>query len=510
MSRRKCCDTVASATDKCLVRAAKKNFPTLRWACAGPRPELVERSKPLGIFLATARIKSVQKLEYQFVSWYFLCWILAYCSMLGGCSTHAHALRQPRELFYENQLETAYAKLDKLSGKRRGDATVIELDLAVVDLLRGDAKNCERRLRAVRDQWDHFEQVSATETIASMLTDDQRRAYHGEDYEKMLVRVFLALASLMQDGTDAESYTLQMLSKHDQLQHRAASRWGLPGRDAYRPPPIGFYLRGVLREATHVNYDDALRAYQSTAELLPEPSFLQEDIQRVTHGVHSQPGNGVLYLFTLIGRGPQKIEVAEEATSDALLIADRIVSAVGKYSVPPTLAPIKVPRITSPAKPFDCLQVTLNGQVAGFTQPLTDVHLLATQTFDAKVPEIMARAVARRVIKKSALYVAKDQLNASAPLASLAMDAAGVAWEATEAADTRCWGLLPREIQILRVELPAGVHEIQMSPTISGRSSKTGQSSRVQIANGRNTYLLSYWPNLSPIGSTQVSHSGPK
>ena len=31
-----------------------------------------------------------------------------------------------------------------------------------------------------------------------------------------------------------------------------------------------------------------------------------------------------------------------------------------------------------------------------------------------------------------------------------------MAWEASEAADTRCWGLLPDKIQVLRIELPAG------------------------------------------------------
>ncbi len=424
--------------------------------------------------------------------------------LLAGCSTHAHTLREPRELFYDNQLASAHSKLDKLSSKRRSDATVIELDLAMVDLLRGDPETCQQRLRKVRDKWDHDEQASASESVTAMITDDQRRAYHGEDYEKLLVRVFLTLASLMKDGVDAESYTLQILSKHEQLQQRADGRWGESARHAYRPPPIAFYLRGVLREATHANYDDALRAYQSTAEMLPADSFVNHDIERVSHGVHSAPGNGVLYIFSLVGRGPHKVEVAEQATSDALLIADRIVSAVGKYSVPPTLAPIKIPRIVSPVKPFDCLQVNVDGQTMGYTQPLTDVQLLAAQTFEAKVPEIMARAVARRVVKKSAIYVAKDQLNASAPLASLAMDAAGVAWEATESADTRCWGLLPREIQISRVELPAGKHDIQLSPAIAGRVSSP-TSSRIDIVDGRNTYMLSYWPSLSPIGSAQIS-----
>ena len=32
--------------------------------------------------------------------------------------------------------------------------------------------------------------------------------------------------------------------------------------------------------------------------------------------------------------------------------------------------------------------------------------------------------------------------------------------ELPEAADTRCWGLLPDKIQVLRIELPAGRHRV--------------------------------------------------
>ncbi len=417
-----------------------------------------------------------------------------------GCSTHAQRLQQPRQLFYDNQLDTAHAKLEKLAEKKGRDQTVIQLDLAMADLVRGDPTTAERRLREVRDRWDHLEQSSAVESATSMLTDDQRRAYSGEDYEKLLVRTFLALSSLMRDGVDAESYSLQLLDKHERLQSQAATRWGPTASNAYMPPAIGFYLRGLLRESTHSNYDDALRAYELTAQNLPDPTFIQQDIQRVSQGVHSQKGNGVLYVFALVGRGPYKVEVAEQATSDALLIADRIVSAIGQYSVPPTLAPVKIPRIVTPPKPFDVISVSVNQQLAGFTLPLTDIEDLAVRTYEAKLPEVMARAVSRRVIKKGAVYLAKDQLQASAPLASIGMDAVGVAWEATESADTRCWGLLPREIQVLRIELPAGTHEIQFRPAAGGRLVGGSATQPVKIIDGRNTFVMSYWPDLEPIG----------
>lgn len=437
--------------------------------------------------------------------------LLAACLVLAtvGCSTHAQRLQQPRQLFYDNDIESAHEKLEKLADRRGRDQTVIELDLAMADLVRGDPASAEARLRDVRDRWDHLEQASAVESAASMLTDDQRRAYSGEDYEKLLVRTFLSISSLMQDGVDAESYTLQLLDKHEKLQVQAAERWGPVASQSYSPPAIGFYLRGMLRESTHNNYDDALRAYQLTAQYLPDPTFIQHDIDRVSHGVHSQKGNGVVYVFALVGRGPYKVEVAEYATSDALLIADRIVSVMGQYSVPPTLAPLKIPRIASPPKQFDVIAVSIGDQVAGFTLPLADLNDLAVRTYEAKLPEVMARAVARRVVKKGAVYLAKDQLQASAPLASLGMDAVGVAWEATESADTRCWGLLPREIQVLRLELPAGTHTLSFRPATSGRLVGREAQQTVEVIDGRNTFVMSYWPDREPIGEILTSGRTP-
>jgi len=423
-----------------------------------------------------------------------------------GCSTHAHRLQQPRQLFYSNQLDQAHEQFDKLSEKkRRSDSSVVQLDLAMVELVSGQPRACEQRLRDIRDRWDHLEQDSVLESTTSLLTDDQRKAYSGEDYEKLLVRVFLTLSSLMQDGVDAESYTLQTIEKTEDLREKAKTKWGDGALQSYSVPPIAPYMRGVLREATLSNYDDALRAYQATESLLPGAPFALADIERVTHSVHSNPGHGVVYVLSMIGRGPYKTEVAAEATSDALLIADRIVSAIGQYSVPPTLAPIKVPAIVSSPMPFDVIGVRVDGIPVSTTLPLTDLHSLAEQTFNAKLPEIMARAVARRVIKKGAVYVAKDQLNA-APIASLAMDGLGVAWEATESADTRCWGLLPREIQVLRLELPSGTHTLDLEPVVNDRPCGRPTPCTVRVEDARNTYVLGYWPDLQPIGQILVNN----
>ena len=147
-----------------------------------------------------------------------------------------------------------------------------------------------------------------------------------------------------------------------------------------------------------------------------------------------------------------------------MFIADRIISAVGEHSVPPTLAPIKVPQLVTSENRLDRILVHVDGRPVGTTETVTDVGQLAVQQYQAIYPHVLARAVARRAVKKAAVYAVKEQVDGLNVWASLAMDAAGVVWEATESADTRCWTLLPDKIQVLRVELPAGQHRIALRP----------------------------------------------
>ncbi len=423
----------------------------------------------------------------------------------SGCSTHSKRISQPRNLFYDGQLQACRESLEKLGKSNRHDRDVVNLDLAVVDLLAGQPKQAETKLREVRDRFDHLEQDSLAEKTVSMWTDDQMRSYAGEDYEKILLRVFLSLSSLMQDGIDAESYSLQIQDKHEQLAQAFAQRNGKEASE-YRPLPLGFYMRGMLREATHRDYDDAIRNYEVASSFLPNCVPLQWDLSRARNGVHSQPGNGVVYVFAMVGRGPYKIEVAEQPTSDALLIADRIVSAVGPYKLPPTVAPIKIPDIAVPSSDVDSVGIRINGNAVGPTVSLANIEELAVTTYRANRNSVIARAVARRVIKKATVVAAKSGMGKDSGLAGIGMDLAGIAWEATEAADTRCWGLLPRDIQVLRVEAPAGDHELQLSPLLGNRPVGPAHSTPIRVINGQNTYAICWFPDSRSTSQVMCSN----
>jgi hypothetical protein len=267
----------------------------------------------------------------------------------------------------------------------------------------------------------------------------------------------------------------------------------------------------MLREATNMDYNDAAQSFVKVCSWEPNFPYGKYDYDRVTKGRHNEKGNGVLYVFTLVGRGPYKEQRDEIPTQVAMLIADRIISATGKHTLPPTLAPVKVPIVVASLQSTDMrgVGVSVNRQHVGETATITDVTKLAIQQYAEIYPRVIARGVARRAIKKGIVYGAKEGMQiANNSASNFLMDVGGVVWEATEQADTRCWGLLPDRIQVMRVELPAGEHRVGLYPA-AGFGLPNAHEKMVKITEGRNTYMLAIFADSRLVGNILTSDEVP-
>lgn len=426
--------------------------------------------------------------------------LLAAAPFFAGCATYADRLETVRGEFVAGDLAGAETALDE-GMKRRCDRDALTLDRAVLQLCAGKPREAEQTLRASRDRLDFLEQKQVGEKAFSMLTDAEAEAYAGEDYEKVLTRVFLCLSNLMTDGGDATAYALQVGEKQQQIIEMAQADDGTNLKSSYRRVAIGPYLHGSLRETSHA-YDDVERAAAVVCSWQPDFAYGAQDLERARTGRHSSPGNGVLYVVTLIGVGPHKVEQIEVPSTMSLLIADRIFSALGNQTLPPNIAPVKVPMVVKTAHQVGSVGIAVNGHAVGRTATITDVGQMAVDQYAAIYPQVIAEAVVRRIVKKGVIYGAKELSGMEKhSLPSLALDLVGVAWEATENADTRCWGLLPDKIQVLRVELPAGKHEVNLQSLNAG-DYPLGRpvTQTVEIVDGRNTYLMGNFPHGNLVG----------
>jgi hypothetical protein len=428
--------------------------------------------------------------------------VLAPILLATGCVAHASRLHAVRTAFHGGNLAEADALIDSHIDDYPRESDVLRLDRAMVALADNRPADAEKLLRTVRDHFDHVEQESPAESVWVMATDDDQKAYAGEDYEKVLVRAMLALSNLVQDGDDAEAYSLQVSDKQRQIVATAADEKGRNPKAAYQQVALAPYLRGILREETHRHYDDAARSFTQVLQWKPDFRPGPAHVARATHGRHSDRGHGVVHVFALVGHGPFKAEVVEMPSTASVMVAGEIMSAGLSQTLPPTIAPIKVPRVIALPGNVGGLQVGVGDWSAGRTETITNVSQMAIQQHEAVLPQTVGRAVARRSLKKAAIFGAKQGLGLqNSGLPSLAFDVAGVAWEATENADTRCWGLLPDTIQVLRLELPVGQHTLALRPIDrSGRPLGDAVPQTVTILDGRNTYVLAQATDSGIVG----------
>jgi hypothetical protein len=434
--------------------------------------------------------------------------IVALClfPVLVGCATHADQLVKVRSFFQSGDLAAAEHLLDEDLAKAKSDTDVLKLEKAMVHLANGKPKEAEQTLREVRDRFDELDKPSVGETAWSMFSDDNRRSYTGEDYEKVLIRAMLAMSNLMTEGDDAVAYAHQVTAKQQEIVAAAVEKDGQNPKLSYKQVALGPYIHGMLREESHVDYADAARAYQQVVYFEPEFRTGRWDLERAQNGHHSRRGHGALYVFAFVGRGPYKVETMEVPSTAALLIADIILKSNDKYSLPTSVAPIKVPKVVAMKSDIDGVVVSAGGQNLAKTETITDVSRMAVEQYDAIFPQVVARAVVRRIVKRGVVEGTKMVAGVDDGSAlNLLFDAAELAWGAAEAADTRCWGLLPDKIQVCRVEMPAGEHQISLAPALGEHTIGAAEKTTVRIVDGQNTYVLVNFPDRKMVGKVLTS-----
>ena len=465
----------------------------------------------------------------------------------SGCQNWQKAHEAAVAQFGRGDLELSRTALKESQDKHRSEKKVLELDAGVLDLASGNVTQAESRFRTLRRELEHLEQKDVTEQASSMMTDARAVAYSGRDFERRMILNMALLTSLLGDGQDAFAYSLQATEAADSRRtvlanaaakasesNAVAEAAPTPAAvsvitpasyDALRPAAsivaspldqplaLSSYLSTAVQSEQPTRYDETERALNDIG--FWNPAFRRHDQTSAAgeFGSRCQPGNGTLHVITLIGKAPRWVSESAEPTTVALLIADRIISATGKHTLPPTIACVKIARPepcghTMPTGSVQCL-VGPYGATATASAPITfstvvDLNEVALASYHAHRDEEIAHAITRRIFKKGAVYVLKEvQKIHRNSFVDLGINVAGVAWEAMEKADTRSWRLLPARIDIARTELPAGRWSTTLRLSLYG-STRAAQSIPVQIENGRNTYVVCLIPEQDFTGHILV------
>ncbi len=475
-----------------------------------------------------------------------IAWLSVVC-LLGGCHNWQKSHEAAIANFGHGDIQVSRAALKESQDKSRTEKTFLELDAGILDLASGNVTQAESRFRNLRRELEHLEQKDVTEHATSMMTDSRAIAYSGRDFERRMILNMALLTSLLGDGQDAFAYSLQATeaanSRRTMLADTAkkASESSVVVEAAPTPDqidvisPVSHVIPRPAADIVAAPLDQplALSSYLSTAvqsehsmrhdeteQALNDigfwnPAFRRHDqaSSRGEFGTRCQAGNGTLHVITLVGKSPRWVSESAAPTSAALLIADRIISATGKHTLPPTIAAVKIaqPEIYGHTLPTGSVQCFVGppGAAGSASTPLTfstvvDLNQVAIASYHEHRDEEIAKAVTRRVLKKGAVYVLKEAQNIhNNTFVDLGINVAGVVWEAMEQADTRSWRLLPARIDVARTELPAGQWSVNLRLAQYGASASF-QTVPVHIEDGRNTYIVCLIPDQQITGNILV------
>lgn len=344
--------------------------------------------------------------------------------------------------------------------------------------------------------------ISASDVGAqtsTFLTNDNTLPYTGEGYEKVFLYQFQAFNYLAKkdiEGAGVEvrranleqNLALEMHEKEVRKAEEKARQKSIETEQAYAnlnaayrnmddiagkvknsfQNPYTFYLSGIVYELLN-QPNDAYIDYKKALQIFPDNTYLQRDVIRLAQAlgmnqelneyasrfaairteVENGDGNtnaGELIVFFENGFVPQKREIKVPILTPNGFLAVAFPVYTAKW---PDVEPLS---LSEPER----------RSVLGETETLCYVQALAVKSLKEKVPGMVIRHLLRSAAKAAFQQQAKDSAGVAGTIFSSFYNVL------SERADLRSWLTLPRDVQIMRNHLSAGVHHLHLEHKASG------------------------------------------
>ena len=396
--------------------------------------------------------------------------------------------------------------IEQVRANRRayGDKSTVlyKLDMGLLYHYAGIPDSSNLYLFAAEKEIGELYTKSISLAAASMLLNDNVLPYDGEDFERVLVNVFLAL-NYAQKGEPDDA--LVEARKVDEKLREYARQYD--GKNKYQEDAFIRYVSGVLYESrgeindAFIAYRKAFETYQVYAKEYgtPAPSFLLDDLVRTATlmsfdddaaayremgGKPFTPGrdtSGTVIVLAYCGRGPVKQEVRPSVS----IPDDRGVVHTFQVALPKFVARHQSGMRYS----VDARQAEAGTAQTRMTEVAEDVTAIASRTLEERLSLIYLKSGGRALLKflaaeKGKSEIAKGDNKLANFLGSLAVD---LTVAATEQADVRTWRTLPAEFQIARLDIAPGEYTVRVSST-DGKYVLPGE--QVSVRAGKSTFLI--------------------
>lgn len=415
-----------------------------------------------------------------------------------GCRSHAGFRKQYQQLRpamlkgnWAQAATTVKSTKDKVF--RKEDRVMYWLNLGTLEHYAGQYEasmaNFVKAEKAIQDLWT----TSISSEASKYLTNESTQDYPGEDFEKTLVYFYTALNRVKQGKMgDAlvEARRADEFLKKIQIQYEKEK--GQVG-SLYKQDAFMLWIVGLFYEIEG-SWSDAFLAYQTAYKAYGKeygkfgassPKFLQEDLLRTAQLAGRM--DAVAGYSKKFGGASKTLQSASKGMAEIIVIHANGEAPYKKQHFIHGKMPdgymmrIAIPKFVPNPHRIQGARVTVGSKTSN-TELVEPVTRIALDNYKHRLGAITARAIARAVIKYVASQAAKKvatKVSGNALVGALIGVAGNVASVASENADLRAWTMLPSDIGVTRMWVPAGAHTVTVAYT--GSNGQIGRSDKVSV-----------------------------
>ena len=457
-----------------------------------------------------------------------------YLPYLGGflsfvcllqCSLHYDKLIHKTEnYFFQGEFEDAIEQLKPIAkNAKKKDLLLYLLEVALIYHTQGNYQKSNELFKQA-DKLAEKTQLSISKEIASFLLNDQAKAYITENFEKVLIKFYIALNYLLINDFESAHRTFKKLQFNlKDLKHFDA---------IYKQNLMARYLNAILAEKfgnyndARVEYKNIRNFYKNKAEFTSDQYVLamkerdHQDIKRYSlsktkvkafnkslNRVNYNRNMGELVIIHQAGKSVIKASRGylrnDAAFMAALHVAVRVAMlsknvALTTSGVMSTLYsaenPIPVYKFRDHRKSWG-LSVYLNQKQIASTKLLNDYSKTIMKTFNDNYHKMIAKNVTSIAVKAVSSVIASyaaeqsiKQAGGGSSTAALAGILTGVVTGSllgsTIKPDLRCWHLLPSNFQVERIFLEPGEYNVEIRLEDGGRILTQNSFQKINIVQG--------------------------
>jgi uncharacterized protein len=465
---------------------------------------------------------------------------LAALVLAQGCATHSAGFAKIEQEAAKRNIPGALLALEDFhkNDLTSADRTLAHLNRGTLLRLKGDYAASNQEFDTAKRLMEELAATSVTEQAASVAVNDTAKAYEGDANEQLLVYAMKSLNYLQSGDFDAAAVEARQFD----IKHRLIMEQNPDAK--YLSGAFVRYLNAMVYEAVgesdsaRIEYQKAMEGYkeQSAITGLGVPAALKIDLARL----EAPRGEGRAKAAAQLAAAKVAAKTLPDSKSNKSKRAreqvETVVATVDNSPPPPTSFPatrngevvfflhnglgpslaeniIQLPnpapqagaallRVALPKfvqRPAPVARVELgNGTQSASSELVEDVNAIARKSLEDRLPAIQARALARLVVKNVAVAAAKKRNENAGSYGLLMSLGADIAAIASERADTRSWSLLPGNIQLARLSLPAGTHDLKASfYSASGSLLGTREYKGVIVRPERKSFVADYYLEMA-------------